>query len=104
MRISNKTLLEAIVKCATMLRSVGETFWSDRLEHFSATRADEMRQADLDEILSWYGGMGSLNDLVICQQNGHQIANTDEDKVNRELADIRERIYQCALALGRAKE
>lgn len=53
----------------------------------------------LDEILSWYGGMGSFNDLVISEYNDHLVESRDEDKLNDELSHLRNQIYKEVLRL-----
>ncbi len=39
--------------------------------------------SDANRILSMFGGMGSLNDMYICQMNGHKIEPSDEVAVNQ---------------------
>jgi len=53
----------------------------------------------LDEILSWYGGMGSFKDLVISEYNDHLVESRDEDKLNDELSHLRNQIYKEVLRL-----
>ena len=55
----------------------------------------------LDEILSWYGGMGSFNDLMISGYNNHLVNEKDEETINNELDRIRNQIYQEVVRLKR---
>ena len=71
-----------------MLDSFGEKEWSNKINQ--ATKTDDIDPA---KILSWYGGMGSFNDLLISNHNGHAIKQRDEDVVNEELSDLRNKIY-----------
>jgi hypothetical protein len=37
--------------------------------------------------------MGSLNDLVIHQLNGHRISDADVDDINRQLRDLLTKVW-----------
>lgn len=55
-------------------------------------------QADALAVMSRYGGMGSINDLIICKVNGHNISIEDEPSVNREIHNLLSSIYEgCGL-------
>lgn len=74
-------LLEAI---STNLTSFGENRWSAWL----ADDARRLRAGDpaaLEHFLSAFGGMGSINDLYICPQNGHRIDAADVPAANEQL-------------------
>lgn len=59
----------------------------------------------VEHILSAFGGMGSLNDLVLCPANGHQILDAEVDRANDELqtmlGDISGRARKLARKAGR---
>jgi hypothetical protein len=57
---------------------------------------DAIGRQDLDpaELLAWYGGMGSLNDLVIARMNGHKIEPSEEIAENRRMDELRALIYE----------
>lgn len=93
------TLIQLLIACEALLRSVGEIFWADKIQ--SALKKGE-NSADiymLEEILSWYGGMGSFNDLMISRYNDHLVDEKDEEKLNDELNRLRGRIYQETIRL-----
>jgi hypothetical protein len=46
-----------------------------------------------------YGGMGGLNDVVLCQYNGDRVSPADEDRVNERLKELLSRIWTDARAL-----
>ena len=83
------------------LRSSGETFWATRIEddlHF-------IREGDAygaRRFLSYFGGMGSLNDLVICPENGHAVAKADVARVNDEVRAQLSSAYKLAQSVSRA--
>ena len=47
----------------------------------------------VDYLLRAFGGMGSLNDLLIHEANGHSIAAVDVGPVNDRLDELRTRVY-----------
>ena len=49
------------------------------------------RQAS--EILSMYGGVGSINDIFICKANGHNIEINNETEVNEQVVNLLSSIY-----------
>jgi hypothetical protein len=84
--------LDAVV---SRLRASGETFWSLRIEddlHF-------IRQGDAygaSRFLTYFGGMGSLNDLILCPENGHKVAKADVSRLNEEVRGLLSCAYQLA--------
>jgi hypothetical protein len=84
--------LEALV---SRLRASGESFWSQRIEddlHF-------IKQGDAygaNRFLTYFGGMGSLNDLVLCPENGHKVAAADVSRLNDEVRHLLSRAYELA--------
>ncbi|WDG19493.1 DUF6966 domain-containing protein [Microbacterium sp. Clip185] len=85
------TLLEQSLRdLHALLSSVSETFWAQW-----AARAAERLAAggDPGDVRGVFGGMGSLNDLVIHPANGHAVAADQVAPVNRRLDELRERIY-----------
>jgi hypothetical protein len=54
--------------------------------------------------LSAYGGMGSLNDLIICTENKHSVTKSQEPWVNSLLLDLCSLCYTFAVSLNDQKE
>jgi hypothetical protein len=80
-------LANRIDAAATLLYSFGEQHWGSWLAKDAAT----IRNLDLrgvEHFLGAFGGMGSINDLVICQLNGHKIAEEQEDAANNKLRSL----------------
>lgn len=44
-------------------------------------------------IKSWYGGMGSFNDLYISKEGGDAVAEAEEQAVNHRLKELRTELY-----------
>lgn len=96
-----KTLIQLLITCETLLRSVGEAFWADKIQVVLKKGGSNIDLYLLEEILSWYGGMGSFNDLMISGCNNHLVKGKSEEKLNDDLNRIRNQIYQEAVRLKR---
>ncbi|WP_026257851.1 DUF6966 domain-containing protein, partial [Actinopolymorpha alba] len=55
----------------------------------------------LDHLLSAFGGMGSLNDLLVLRVNGHEINEAQEGAVNTRLDELLNAIWTEATAIRR---
>ena len=55
----------------------------------------------LDSLKNMRGGMGSFNDLVICQINGHKIEKNQEEFANKELIRLGELVFATVDKLNR---
>ena len=95
------TLIQLLIACEALLRSVGETFWADKIQSALKKDGGTIDIYLLEEILSWYGGMGSFNDLLISSYNDHLVDEKDEERLNDELNRLRSQIYQEATCLKR---
>jgi hypothetical protein len=89
-------LRRLLVDLAMLLSGVSESRWSAKVKE-----ASEMADIDADEVLSWYGGMGSINDLIIAGVNGHSVEPERERDLNDRLAQLRSEVFETASALGR---
>lgn len=53
-------------------------------------------------MLGAFGGMGSLNDLYVCSENGHKVSAASElVAVNEKLQYVTSEIWQLARAVNR---
>lgn len=96
-----KTLIRLLITCEALLRSVEEAFWADKIQAVLKRGGGSLDLYLLDEILSWYGGMGSFNDLMISEYNDHLLKGKDEEKLNSDLNRLKNEIYQEAVRLKR---
>ncbi len=92
-------LMQLLIACECLLRRVDETFWADKFLQIIQKNHTKLEHCSLEEIISFYGGMGSFNDLLISRYNGHKVAEEDEDEINDELDRIRDDIYRQAMLL-----
>ena len=94
-------LEELIAEAVSILRRHNVTFWADWLDG-DLKRIQERDPAGLDHLLSAYGGMGSLPDVVVSPQNGHTISENDVEAVNDRLLRIVSEIYDHTRIVRRA--
>jgi len=92
-------LIELLDSCEALLRSVHEDFWANKIIGIKQKVDNNVDIYILEEIESWYGGMGSFNDLIISNYNGHLIEEKYEKELNDELNKVRNQIYQEVIKL-----
>jgi hypothetical protein len=83
-----------LIDIATLLEGIGESGWATK-----ASIAAAARTIDVDEVFSWYGGMGSFNDLVISGLNGHRVERAHESALNTKLDELREMAFKLASSI-----
>jgi len=75
-------------------------FWSKKFKE-SLRRIENRDFSGIELILSFYGGMGSFNDLIISRYNHYNITKKDEETVNEELEKLRSDIFTLATNIKR---
>ncbi len=97
-------LAKSLEYASDFLLKYGVPSWASWL----AKDARLVRNGDyygVEHLLSAFGGMGSLNDLVLHPTNGHLIPEADVGRVNKELqamlGDISGRARKLARKTGR---
>lgn len=91
-------LLAAADALGELLQRYGEQHWADWVIR-DRQRIQDGDASGIDHLLAAYGGMGSLNDVVIDPLNGHHIAAQDVRTVNKHLSQLRSRTYTAATRL-----
>lgn len=94
-------LVEQLTACEALLRSAGEEFWASKLSQVLKKNGDKIDLFVIEQILSWYGGMGSFSDLLISKYNGHNLSGRDEREINRELNNLRSAMFIEATKLSK---
>lgn len=80
--------IEAVLKRMAELLRIGALHdWANALEKFRGEMASDP-DATAARIVAMYGGMGSLNDLILYKDGQPLVAE------NVELDDLREQLYQ----------
>ena len=92
-------LMDLLTSCVELLDSTRETYWSGVITTAIKDKKALGEKAFLKGILSWYGAMGSFDDLVISEYNDHHIKGRSEEDVNRELDQVRSAIYREVVSL-----
>jgi hypothetical protein len=93
-----KHLADLIEKAEVLLSSHGERRWSG----WFSKDVSRIRNLDLNGVahfLSAFGGMGSINDLVLHPMNGHSISEAELDAVNSSFRVILAEAYDLARKL-----
>ena len=86
---------DLLLKVSVLLKSVGETWWSEKAEKM-ATRSDGSYSSEA--VLSWFGGMGSFNDILLIQRNGFVGSAEVLDAKNAELRALQTQLYLACLS------
>ena len=96
------TMLRAnLISLEKLLASGGAYDWARRIGSVGERLAEpaSVREA-LDELLSNFGGMGSLNDFMFCEANQNLPAGRTTREVNKELNQLLDRIFREASLYG----
>ena len=95
-------LLETLDEIIQLLESDGEQHWS-RWMRQSHERLQNSDFSGIEHLLSAYGGMGSFNDLVICQsyENGKFRWKEGYVEKNEQLNTLRSKAWELADAMRR---
>ncbi|MDF1595825.1 MAG: hypothetical protein P1T08_06990 [Acidimicrobiia bacterium] len=96
-------LIEAATELAGLLRSFGEDVWAQWVER-DVERIRAGDQYGVDHLLTAFGGMGSLSDLLIHPANGHDVEAADVLSANNQLTDLRARTAETARAIQRKSD
>ncbi|WP_345063460.1 DUF6966 domain-containing protein [Leifsonia kafniensis] len=85
-------LIELLNELGVLLAMYGESHWSKRLT-YQSDRVNAFRLNAYAGVKSEFGGMGSLNDLLIMKANGHQLEVADERSANDWVSSLSSKIY-----------
>lgn len=96
-------LLTVLARISGLLREAGARHWATWVN----TAAARIRAGDasgLDIVLDANGGMGSFNDVVLCEANGHDVRPDRIDAINSELDELRTVAWELAREVRRVAE
>lgn len=97
---STQKLVEKLLNIRNLLRSVQEDHWANQLSEL-VSKIESKNNVSIREISNLFGGMGSLNDIWICQENGHKISGFEVEDINRRLSVM---LDEAFLELSNLKE
>jgi len=92
-------LAEVLEILVARFRASGEDRWANVIEDdlFFLRKGDAYGAR---RFLTYFGGMGSLNDLILCPENGHKVAKAEVSRVNDEIEALLSRAYDLARIAG----
>ncbi|WP_286829408.1 MULTISPECIES: DUF6966 domain-containing protein [Kordiimonas] len=93
MTVLVQDLLSDLGRLSDLLNRVKAAFWASKVNKAKQFLDDGHHTAASEEMRSWFGGMGSLNDLVIHPVNGHAVSDKEMDAVNAELANLKSSLF-----------
>lgn len=93
------TLSDEISACREILYTFGEMHWVAALDRALQAINQEDSPQVKSLVLGWFGAAGSLNDVIICRYNGHDIDEKNEKNVNDHLSTLRDSIFTIASKL-----
>ncbi|HUJ16825.1 MAG TPA: hypothetical protein VL197_02435 [Nitrospirota bacterium] len=93
--------LEAKLETLTaLLKKHGVKHWSTWLGgDLNLIKSGDAR--GIEHLLSAYGGMGSLNDVYLCPENGHIIMKDEMNSVNDNFLELKSDVYALASDIHR---
>lgn len=94
--MGNQTIQDNLEEILRLLQKVDEMFWVKKIERvlLSNSLGGGIGEGQKEEIRSWFGGMGSINDLVLSPYNGHSLTERDEAKLNHLLQEELTNLYE----------
>ncbi len=109
--MSNQRALEQISETvgqiANLLERYKVKFWAatfkethEKLERAITNGWEHDISTAIRTMRSWYGGMGSFNDLIISNLNRDEIAEQEETSANKKLQDLSSKLYSELEAVG----
>lgn len=93
MTVLVEDLLADLDQLSHLLTSVQAEFWAakvNKVRHH--IKAGAYTSASV-EMSGWFGGMGSLNDLIIHPTNGHKVTIEQTEALNTELQTLTSSLY-----------
>ena len=99
-----KELVVILERLIFLLESNNEIHWSTWIAK-SKSRIESSDFSGIELLLSAYGGMGSFNDLVICQlmNNGKVEVTNGYSEKNKELSILRSKAWELAESIKHEK-
>lgn len=80
-------LIEQLQSLIAHLDKYEESKWSEIFSNIQKL-IDNGDRRGIDSLKNMRGGMGSFNDLIICQVNGHRVEKNEENFANTELIKL----------------
>jgi hypothetical protein len=80
-------LIDLLSETASFLRSRNETHWASWIgEDLVRLKAEDAEA--VEHFLGAFGGMGSINDLILSPVNGHRLTESETAAANEKLRSL----------------
>lgn len=99
-RAIKNELIKALDDMIELLKKYNESHWAKWLEK-DKLLIEKSDSQGIEHLLAAFGGMGSLNDLYICRENGHSIKYEEVKSVNNNIRIIKQRIFMITEEINR---
>lgn len=105
MKSKKEELIRILDSLVELLKSEGETHWATWMSQ-ARTLLRSSDFSGIARLLAAYGGMGSFNDLILCQgrENGVFAWKKGHIEKNEKLSLLRSRAWDLAEAIRREQE
>lgn len=100
MGAKTQSLIQILDSLVVLLRQYGVERWASWVES-DRNRLQAGDFGGIRHLLSAFGGMGSLGDLMLHPANGHPLSLAEADRVNTRLQDLTSRAYSLADEISR---
>ncbi len=90
-------LINSLKELIGFLNKYGEVHWAKWYEE-AKYLLDIRDSKGLEKIMRSFGGMGSINDLVIHPENGHKVSG-DLGAINKELMGLISKLYEQVIKI-----
>ena len=95
MKTSAVTQVQTLEQLVSLLKRFGEIHWSRKIEDvLSFLRKDDIYGAE--RFITYFGDMGLLNDVWLCDDNGHSVPSEMQQKINAEFDALKLRAWNIA--------
>lgn len=94
MPLNASHLNDRLAEVRAYLDARGERGWVAVIDQAIAESISEASLAR--KVRSWNGGMGSLNDVYLCPQNGHQVSDGEVSSANERLGQLATALFEAA--------
>jgi len=84
--------LDLLVESKSLLEKCEERHWSEKINEV-IKKINNGSDFHEKEIRSWFGSMGSINDLYLTKHNGHKIEPDQEDVVNARFRKLLDKLF-----------
>lgn len=94
-------LTESLIQLIDFFTLANMTFWVNKINPILAKIGSSHSQKKaVKSLLKFFGGMGSLNDIYICDQNKNIPLGFTEKEANQKLKELLDRVFRDACLLN----